>query len=86
MPTFVVNALIGSEAPHPPVVTDEEHAILRLLASGFSVAQIADEIGHSERVMFRRLHELYLHLGVRSRSEALVVAERAGLLRTATTA
>jgi DNA-binding NarL/FixJ family response regulator len=43
------------------------------------VAHIADEAGYSERAMFRRLREVYERLGVTSRAEAILVAERLGL-------
>lgn len=53
---------------------------LAALASGSTVARLANETGYSERVMFRRLADLYGRLGVSGRAEAIVAAERLGLL------
>jgi DNA-binding NarL/FixJ family response regulator len=63
-----------------PVVTPEEARWLRDLAKGVTVARLADEVGYSERAMFRRLADLYARLGVTGRAEAMVAAERHGLL------
>ncbi len=65
-----------------PDVTDEEVGWLASLASGETVARIADEAGYSERALFRRLKEVYERLGVSSRGEAMVTAERLGLFDT----
>lgn len=58
----------------------EEAAWLRYLADGKTVAALADRVGFSERTMFRRLYEIYGRLGVRNRTEAIVAAQRLGLL------
>ena len=63
-----------------PVLTDEESRWLEALARGMTVARLADGAGFSERAMFRRLADLYTRLGVTGRSEAIVAAERLGLL------
>jgi DNA-binding NarL/FixJ family response regulator len=60
-------------------VTEEEVGWLADLAAGETVARIAHETGYSERAMFRRLREVYERLGVTSRTEAIVAAERLGL-------
>lgn len=65
---------------HPPHLSDEELQWLRALADGSTVTKLADDVGYSERAMFRKLHDLYVRLGVKSRSEALVAAQRMGLL------
>lgn len=69
----------GAHEPRPDL-SDDELEWLTDLAGGRTVISIADEFGYSERVMFRRLHELYERLGVTSRTEAIVAAERLGLL------
>lgn len=61
-------------------VTDEELAWLRLLADGRTVAALADEVGYSEREMFRNLHDLYTRIGAPNRTAALLWAQRHGLL------
>lgn len=68
----------GAHTPRPDV-TEEEVGWLADLAAGETVARIADETGYSERAMFRRLKEVYDRLGVASRTEAIVAAERLGL-------
>jgi DNA-binding NarL/FixJ family response regulator len=68
----------GAHTPRPDV-TEQEVGWLGDLAAGETVARIADEAGYSERAMFRRLREVYERLGVTSRAEAIVVAERLGL-------
>ncbi len=82
LPVTTVRALAaewpGAHTPRPDV-TDEEVGWLADLAAGETVARIADATGYSERAMFRRLREVYERLGVTSRAEAILVAERRGL-------
>ncbi len=66
--------------PNLPQLSDEELRWLRALADGMTVTKLADDVGYSERAMFRKLHDLYVRLGVKSRVEALVAAQRIGLL------
>lgn len=53
---------------------------LRALAKGVTVHQLAEDLGYSERVLFRMLHGMYQHMGVETRSEAIALAGRWGLL------
>jgi DNA-binding NarL/FixJ family response regulator len=69
-----------AERPH---VDEEEIEWLEELARGATVVGLADDYGYSERVMFRRLHDLYGRLGAANRSEALISAVRFGLLNEA---
>ena len=55
-------------------------AWLRALADGVTVASLARASGYSQREMYRLLSALYARLGVDSRTEALLRADRAGLL------
>jgi DNA-binding NarL/FixJ family response regulator len=77
LPTEVVRALADRRseetqaADHP---TAREIGWLQDLAGGVSVARIAEQAGYSERMMFRLLRELYAKLGVRNRTEALMLA------------
>ena len=66
-----------------PEVNAEEVDWLASLAAGTTVTRLAEDTGYSERVMFRRLHDLYGRLGVTGRAEAIVAAERLGFLDTA---
>lgn len=81
LPREVLASLsVKGGAAHIPVIEPEEVEWLGALAHGATVVALADEIGYSERAMFRKLHDLYVRLGVKSRAEALVEAERLGLL------
>ncbi len=51
---------------------------LQQLASGATVAQLADRVGYSERAMFRLLNALYRDIGARNRIEALMLARDKG--------
>jgi DNA-binding NarL/FixJ family response regulator len=63
-----------------PPLDATEPAWLVGLSKGASVVQLAERFGYSERAMFRRLAEVYGRLGASNRAEALVAAERLGLL------
>ena len=52
----------------------------RELAGGVTVAQLAAQVGYSERMMFRLLRELYDRLHVRGRTDALMLARERGWL------
>jgi len=69
----------GAHAPRPDF-SDEEIEWITDLARGTPVARLADDSGYSERAMFRRLHDVYTRLGAANRAEAIVAAERLGLL------
>jgi DNA-binding NarL/FixJ family response regulator len=76
---------LAAEWPDPhaaaPSVTEEEIEWLNALTRGVTVARLADDVGYSERAMFRRLHDLYARLGAANRSEAISAAGRLGLDR-----
>jgi DNA-binding NarL/FixJ family response regulator len=63
-----------------PPLDATELAWLVDLSRGASVVQLAERYGYSERAMFRRLGEVYGRLGASNRAEALVAAQRLGLL------
>ena len=83
LPIDIIRALAGEwpslHAPRPEV-TEEEAAWLVSLAAGTTVTRLADDTGYSERAMVRRLHDLYGRRAVTGRAEAIVAAERLGLL------
>lgn len=80
LPRDVVQALCRPATLPAPTLTPVEQAWLRRLAAGGTVAGLARSCGYSEREMYRRLSTLYLRLGARTRTEALLLAERFGLL------
>lgn len=81
LPVEVVRGLTTSQ-PDPEedewVPSPQEVGWLRELAVGTTVAQLADRAGYSERAMFRLLRDLYLRIGARNRTEALIRAHDRG--------
>lgn len=61
-------------------ISREQGDWLVALAGGVTVGELADRIGWSERETFRMLGDLYRHLGVRNRTEAIIWATRHGLV------
>lgn len=80
LPREVVQALCRPESAVPPSLTPTEQSWLRRLAAGGTVSGLARACGYSEREMYRRLSSLYLRLGARTRTGALLQAERFGFL------
>jgi two-component system NarL family response regulator len=62
-------------------LTPRELATLRLMADGRSNKEIAGALGISERTVKTHLGHLFEKLGVTSRTEAIKVATRRGLVR-----
>jgi DNA-binding NarL/FixJ family response regulator len=80
---FVTPALLGLLlALHRAQRTgpDADRDLLRLLAGGRPIAEIAGVLGISPKTVRNRSSLLYRRLGVRSRAQAIEVAERRGLL------
>ncbi len=81
LPTAVAQALCRPSDAQPPQISDRERSWLRALAAGrTTVAGLARSAGYSEREMYRLLSGLYARLGASTRTQALLVAERGGLL------
>jgi two-component system NarL family response regulator len=64
-------------------LTPRELAALRLMADGKSNKEIASELGISDRTVKTHLGHLFEKLGVTSRTEAVKVSTRRGLVRLA---
>jgi DNA-binding NarL/FixJ family response regulator len=62
-------------------LTPRELATLRLIADGKANKEIASELGISERTVKTHLGHLFEKLGVTSRTEAVKIATRRGLVR-----
>lgn len=71
----------GTSIPPPGKVNDEQIKILRLLAKNLHVLDIAAALHCSERTTDRKIKKLYKSIGVENRIEAVLQAERWGLLR-----
>ena len=85
LPQNVAKAIadgVGSSSGLPGIRA-EEIRWLQMMAKGKTVAELAGLIGYSEREMFRLLRQLYDHMGVRNRTEALLKAARCGVLSEA---
>src|SRR5262249_2056542 len=54
----------------------DEREILRLLAAGHTINDIAEVVGYSRRTVQRRLDDIRRRLGVASNAEALMIAAR----------
>jgi DNA-binding NarL/FixJ family response regulator len=61
-------------------LTNTQRAWLRDLASGTTVQALATQVGFSERVMYRRLRQVYRKMGCATRTEALIRASACGML------
>jgi len=62
-------------------LTDRERDILRLAACGMSNSRIADRLAVSARTVQAHLTHIFDKLGVGSRTEAVIVGLRRGVLR-----
>lgn len=83
VPRSVIKALISSSPvseSRGPRISENQVRWVRALASGATVAHLANEEGYSEREMYRLLKKLYDRLGVATRTEALIRANTYGWL------
>jgi NarL family two-component system response regulator LiaR len=63
------------------LLTGREHDVLRLAACGLGNADIADRLSVSLRTVQSHLTQIFNKLGVGSRTEAVIMGLRRGLLR-----
>ncbi len=80
MPRAIVTRLASRAHAALHVDHVEEVRWLKALASGTTIAALAESVGYSERVLYRRLATLYGYLGAKRRSDALSIAIRQGLI------
>lgn len=62
------------------LLSETEVTCLEALAQGERVASLARRLGYSEREIYRRLHRLYIRMGVKGRTQALLLAYRWGVI------
>lgn len=67
-------------APSALVLGDEQRRLLRGVASGTAIVDLAEELGYSRRSMYRELSKLWKALGVPDRVQGLRKAAAEGLL------
>jgi PAS domain S-box-containing protein len=63
-----------------PRLTSRQREILELVASGLSTAEVAKELTLSSETVRNHLRSVFRELGVHNRVEAIVAAQRMGLL------
>jgi DNA-binding NarL/FixJ family response regulator len=63
-----------------PSITDREHAVLELLAEGFTARQIGRRLGISPRTVETHVAKLYRKLTVRTRLQAITRGSSLGLI------
>lgn len=80
LPVGVARALNRRPGAPPPELDGPELQYLRMLADGATVASVGRRFGYSEREMFRLLSATYERLGAHNRTEALLLAQRFGML------
>jgi DNA-binding NarL/FixJ family response regulator len=81
VPRHVARGLCRQQPGRAPEIAPTERGWLRHLAGSGTVTSLARASGFSEREMYRLLGTLYRQLGATNRTEALLLAERWGLLR-----
>jgi DNA-binding NarL/FixJ family response regulator len=72
--------LYGVGDPQIPL-TARQRELLRLVSEGMTNRQIASELGISESTVKNHLHHVFARLGVASRSQAIAVGVRLGLVK-----
>jgi DNA-binding NarL/FixJ family response regulator len=74
----------SAEAPparEPPTLTPRQYEVLKLLGAARTTQQIADELGLSTETVRNHVRAVLRELGARSRLQAVVIADRLGMLR-----
>jgi DNA-binding NarL/FixJ family response regulator len=82
LPAEAVRTLAVPDAPHNEAsqLTPREIEWLRALSQGNTVAHLAENVGYSERAMYRLLRGMYRRMHAANRTEAILKASRAGWL------
>lgn len=82
LPVSMARRLVGRSVRQskPQTLTSAQQTWLRRLASGMTIQELARQVGFSERETYRRLRQIYSAMGVRGRTEALILASASGLL------
>ena len=70
----------GNGAHRPEHLTRREHAVLSLVAEGIPSREIAQRLAYSERTIKNILHDVLTKLDARSRSHAVAMAVREGMI------
>ena len=81
----LVRALVTRQRARDPLqeLTEREQAVLTLLASGLSNAELGAQLYRSEPTIKTHLSSIFRKLGVRDRVQAVIAAYDAGLVAPA---
>ncbi|SDM68577.1 regulatory protein, luxR family [Lentzea albidocapillata subsp. violacea] len=81
-PERLIKLLLGGHAvqDRSPVLNDRDLQLLKLLADGATIAEVAAQLFCSERTVKYALHQLLERFGLRNRVHAVAWALRSGLL------
>ena len=74
------NPLVTGDGAPDQALTERELVVLRAVAEGLSNREIAERLAYAEQTVKLDLTRIYRKLGVSSRTEAMVVAYRRGLI------
>ena len=72
------NPPVPAASPDENPLTERETEVLRLIAKGFSVPKVAEQLGISRNTTAGYLKDIYRKLQVNSRAEATLAAARRG--------
>ena len=67
-------------APSAPMLDNSQRRLLNMLAGGTAIVDMAEDLGYSERTIYRALDRLYVALGVADRLQAVRKATTESLL------
>jgi two-component system nitrate/nitrite response regulator NarP len=79
---FKENPLLMDGGPPEPSLTKRELAVLNAVAEGLSNKEVAQRLSYAEQTVKLDLTHVYRKLGVSSRTEAMAVGYRRGLIDT----
>ena len=80
--SIVVHHISGDTDYVPPPITARETEVLLLVAQGLTNDQIAQRLNLSKRTIEAHLTHIYTKLNVYSRTEAVLLAQKKGLIKT----
>jgi DNA-binding NarL/FixJ family response regulator len=76
----VQREVLGPRGLNAHGLDNREVDVLRLLAKGLTLGEVADELSYSERTVKNILHALTARLGMRNRTHAVAYAMRVGAI------